>query len=84
MENIILIYECDVHHSNDAKRVIGCAKSLNIALDLIENYCTMNDLEFCQEDFETLCTISQTQQNSAYVDRDSEFILEYIQINNLV
>lgn len=84
MENIILIYECDIHHSNDSKRVIGCAKSLNIALGLIENYCVNNDLEFCQEDFENLRTISQTQQNSAYVERDSEFIFEYLTVNNLV
>jgi hypothetical protein len=44
----------------------------------------MNDLEFCQEDFENLRNISQTQQNSAYVDRDSEFIIEYLTVNNLV
>ena len=84
MENIILIYECDVHHSNDSKRVIGCAKSFNIAMELIGTYCTMNDLEFCQEDFLNLRNISQTQQNSAFVERDSEFILEYLTVNNLV
>ena len=84
MENIILIYECDVHHSNDSKRVIGCADSIIIALGIFEQYCEDNDLEFCQEDFENLRTISQTQQNSAYVDRDSEFITEYLTVNKLV
>lgn len=80
MEEVYVVFKCDVWHSNDSKSILGIATDWSYALEICRLQAQKEGEEISDEQFELLDQIHQTQGYSS----EGEFMIESYKTNQLV